>query len=254
MRPPARSRWSSGGSHRHLAGRHRSVPARWGPLGAGVGDPLRRPRRHGRHPVRIADRPRPADASADRAGGPRVATASCRSACAATGHRPTSWTGWPSSGMRSFEMTEVVAPRASRECLTEAFGIALDECDGVFLSVDIDVCDPGHAPGTGTPEPGGLSARQLLDAVRRICLRGSGARDGRRRGLAAPYHHAWITASLGNRLRLRSALCDGSAGGLDARDGTTWDPRQPLLSERTAPIPDGDVYGHHHTHPGQQSS
>ena len=69
--------------------------------------------------------------------------------------------------MRSYEMTEIVA-RGFTECLTEAFGIATDDCDGVFLSVDIDVCDPGHAPGTGTPEPGGLSARQLLDAVRRI--------------------------------------------------------------------------------------
>ena len=37
--------------------------------------------------------------------------------------------------------------------VTEAFVIAMDDCDGVFLSVDIDVCDPGHAPGTGTPEP-----------------------------------------------------------------------------------------------------
>ena len=70
-------------------------------------------------------------------------------------------------GMRSYEMTEIVA-RGLDECLTEAFAIATDECDGVFLSVDIDVCDPGHAPGTGTPEPGGLTARQLLDAVRRI--------------------------------------------------------------------------------------
>ena len=70
-------------------------------------------------------------------------------------------------GMRSYEMTEIVA-RGLDECLTEAFAIATDDCDGVFLSVDIDVCDPGHAPGTGTPEPGGLTARQLLDAVRRI--------------------------------------------------------------------------------------
>jgi agmatinase len=70
-------------------------------------------------------------------------------------------------GMRSYEMTEIVA-RGLTECLTEAFTIAVDDCDGVFLSVDIDVCDPAHAPGTGTPEPGGLSARQLLDAVRRI--------------------------------------------------------------------------------------
>ena len=71
--------------------------------------------------------------------------------------------------MRSYEMTEIVH-RGLDECLTEAFAIATDECEGVFLSVDIDVVDPGTAPGTGTPEPGGLSARQLLDAVRRICL------------------------------------------------------------------------------------
>jgi len=50
--------------------------------------------------------------------------------------------------MRSYEMTEIVQ-RSLRECLTEAFTIATDDCDGVFLSVDIDVCDPGHAPGTG---------------------------------------------------------------------------------------------------------
>ncbi|HEX5772274.1 MAG TPA: agmatinase family protein, partial [Nocardioidaceae bacterium] len=71
--------------------------------------------------------------------------------------------------MRSFEMTEIGA-RGLDACLDEAFEIALDDCEGVFLSVDVDVCDPGHAPGTGTPEPGGLSARQLLDSVRRICL------------------------------------------------------------------------------------
>jgi agmatinase len=31
----------------------------------------------------------------------------------------------------------------------------------VYLSVDIDVLDPAHAPGTGTPEPGGLTSREL---------------------------------------------------------------------------------------------
>jgi agmatinase len=39
---------------------------------------------------------------------------------------------------------------------------------GVYVSVDIDVVDPGAAPGTGTPEPGGLHARELLDTVRRL--------------------------------------------------------------------------------------
>ena len=86
--------------------------------------------------------------------------------------------------MRSYEMTEI-GHRGLDVCLTEAFATATDECEGVFLSVDIDVCDPGHAPGTGTPEPGGLSARQLLDAVRRICLELPGRGDRRRRGQPA---------------------------------------------------------------------
>ncbi len=38
----------------------------------------------------------------------------------------------------------------------------------VFLSIDIDVLDPGFAPGTGTPEPGGLSSTELLWAVRTV--------------------------------------------------------------------------------------
>jgi agmatinase len=37
-----------------------------------------------------------------------------------------------------------------------------------FLSVDVDVLDPAFAPGTGTPEPGGMTSTQLLWAVREI--------------------------------------------------------------------------------------
>ncbi|TDD96829.1 agmatinase [Actinomadura rubrisoli] len=36
----------------------------------------------------------------------------------------------------------------------------------VYVSVDIDVLDPAHAPGTGTPEAGGLSSRELLEVLR----------------------------------------------------------------------------------------
>jgi len=36
----------------------------------------------------------------------------------------------------------------------------------VYLSVDIDVLDPAHAPGTGTPEPGGMTSRELLGSLR----------------------------------------------------------------------------------------
>jgi len=35
-----------------------------------------------------------------------------------------------------------------------------------YVSVDIDVLDPGHAPGTGTPEAGGLTSRELLEMMR----------------------------------------------------------------------------------------
>ncbi|MEO9180144.1 MAG: agmatinase family protein, partial [Acidimicrobiales bacterium] len=72
-------------------------------------------------------------------------------------------------GMRSFEMSEIVS-RGLDTVLDEAMRIATDDCDAVFLSVDVDVVDPGSAPGTGTPEPGGLTSRQLLEAVRRIAM------------------------------------------------------------------------------------
>jgi agmatinase len=36
----------------------------------------------------------------------------------------------------------------------------------VYVSVDIDVLDPSHAPGTGTPEAGGMSSRELLAILR----------------------------------------------------------------------------------------
>ena len=42
----------------------------------------------------------------------------------------------------------------------------------VFLTVDIDVLDPAFAPGTGTPEPGGMTTSELLWAVREVA-RGS---------------------------------------------------------------------------------
>ena len=38
----------------------------------------------------------------------------------------------------------------------------------VFLSVDVDVLDPAFAPGTGTPEPGGMTSVDLLKAVRTV--------------------------------------------------------------------------------------
>ena len=129
--------------------------------------------------------------------------------------------------MRSYEMTEIVH-RGLPEVLTEAFTIATDECDGVFLSVDIDVADPGHAPGTGTPEPGGLTARELLDAVRRVCVElpvvGVDVVE-----VSPPYDHADITAALAHRVVLEAL--SGIALRRTGADRSP-DPRRHLLDGR----------------------
>jgi agmatinase len=49
-----------------------------------------------------------------------------------------------------------------------ADAIALVGDGPVFLSVDVDVLDPAFAPGTGTPEPGGMTSADLLWACREI--------------------------------------------------------------------------------------
>ena len=62
----------------------------------------------------------------------------------------------------------------------------------VYVSVDIDVLDPGFAPGTGTPEPGGLSSRELLALLRGLVelpIVGADVVEE-----APAYDHAQITA------------------------------------------------------------
>ena len=39
----------------------------------------------------------------------------------------------------------------------------------IFISFDIDVLDPAYMPGTGTPEPGGLTTREVFPIVRGLC-------------------------------------------------------------------------------------
>ncbi|MBO0730762.1 MAG: agmatinase [Acidimicrobiaceae bacterium] len=62
----------------------------------------------------------------------------------------------------------------------------------VYVSIDVDVLDPAHAPGTGTPEPGGLTSREL-----QLLLRGL---DGLRLvggdvvEVAPAYDHAELTS------------------------------------------------------------
>jgi agmatinase len=62
----------------------------------------------------------------------------------------------------------------------------------VYVSIDIDVLDPAHAPGTGTPEPGGLSTRELqliLFGLAELDVVGADVVE-----VAPAYDHAQITA------------------------------------------------------------
>jgi len=62
----------------------------------------------------------------------------------------------------------------------------------VYVSIDIDVLDPAFAPGTGTPEAGGLTSRELLGILRGFAgIRLVGADIVE---VAPPYDHAEVTA------------------------------------------------------------
>ena len=52
--------------------------------------------------------------------------------------------------------------------ISEAVMELANRWDGLYISVDIDVLDPAFAPGTGYPEPGGLSTRELIYFLHRL--------------------------------------------------------------------------------------
>ena len=86
------------------------------------------------------------------------------------------------------------APLPSSRTIAEA----LDGPTKLYISVDIDVLDPAFAPGTGTPEPGGLNTRELLLALRRMTqaldVVGMDVVE-----VSPPYDWAELTATAANR-------------------------------------------------------
>jgi agmatinase len=120
-------------------------------------------------------------------------------------------------GLRWHLMTEI-EERGSEAVIADAIAEALDGPDAIYLSVDIDVVDPGSAPGTGTPEPGGMLPRELLRAVRQIVgaveLAGMDIVE-----VSPPYDWAESTAMIANRCALEaiSALAVKRRAGHEVR-------------------------------------
>ena len=83
-------------------------------------------------------------------------------------------------GIRSFSEEEFLAcPQQIKALITprmllldreRCIATILDSLtEQVYITVDIDVFDPAFAPGTGTPEPGGLDWFQVTEILRRVC-------------------------------------------------------------------------------------
>ncbi len=66
-------------------------------------------------------------------------------------------------------MTEIVA-RGWEEVMKQTLAEALDGTDKIFISFDLDAFDPAFAPGTGTPEPGGLTPREIFPILRALAI------------------------------------------------------------------------------------
>jgi agmatinase len=110
---------------------------------------------------------------------------------------PEEWAWARDAGVRWHRMEDVVE-RGIDAVVDDVLG-QVEPAAHLFLSVDVDVLDPAFAPGTGTPEPGGMSTRELLRAIRRLTVA---------RGLAGmevvevspPYDHAEVTAMAAHRV------------------------------------------------------
>ncbi|MFM8528775.1 MAG: agmatinase [Ilumatobacteraceae bacterium] len=74
-----------------------------------------------------------------------------------------------SQGMRWHTMDEIWQ-RGFKAVMDDAVNEALAAADHLYISIDVDSLDPAFAPGTGTPEPGGILTADLLRMVRRLCI------------------------------------------------------------------------------------
>jgi agmatinase len=135
---------------------------------------------------------------------------------------------WPYPEEFDWARSKGVRWHLMREVTERGIDAVIDEviaeiagAEHLFLSVDIDVLDPAFAPGTGTPEPGGMTSRELLRAVRRLTVeRGFVGMDLVE--VSPPYDHAGITAMAAHRV-----VCEALSGLAVHRRGGKPKPQNP---------------------------
>jgi agmatinase len=120
-----------------------------------------------------------------------------------------------------WHLMEEIHERGIRPVIEEVL-VEVGGLDHIFLSIDIDVCDPAFAPGTGAPEPGGMTARDLLWAIRTVAtsLPVAGLEVVE---VSPPYDHAEITALLAHRV-----ILEALSGIALRRMGESFRPELPL--------------------------
>ena len=118
-----------------------------------------------------------------------------------------------------------------------ALEVAWKGAKAVWLSFDIDSVDPAFAPGTGTPEPGGLTPREALKMLRLAAREGLAGMEVVE--VAPPYDVSDITALLGGRAIMDVLATLVEEGKLGRRPIATDDePRADEVAE-TEPTPGG---------------
>jgi len=123
------------------------------------------------------------------------------------------------NGVRWHRMQEIT--ERGIDAVVDSVLDEIDDAESLFVSVDIDVLDPAFAPGTGTPEPGGMTTRELLRAVRRLVL-AEGLAGMEVVEVSPPFDHAELTAMAAHRVVLEAL----SALALH-RSGRTPAPEEP---------------------------
>jgi agmatinase len=101
-----------------------------------------------------------------------------------------------------------------------ALELAWKDAKAVFLSFDIDSIDPAFAPGTGTPEAGGLLPREALAMLRLLCREGIAGMEVVE--VSPPYDVGDITSVLAVRIIndvLGILVSEHKLGRVPVRDG-----------------------------------